>query len=190
MDAHTIYENVLQLKARLALGNPFGETVALVAATKMQDAEAINAAIAAGVDAVAENRVQEFTAKTQLLSPCPQHFIGHLQTNKVKYLGGKSALFHSCDRYDLAQEIARVSLQRGVVSNVLIQVNIGEESTKGGFHLAEAKLAYQRIKAMDGVRVKGFMAMLPNSDNEAMLISLAKRMRALFDEVRAEDSEV
>ena len=190
MDAHTIYENVLQIKAQLALGNPFGEAVTLVAATKMQDAEIINAAIAAGVDAVAENRVQEFNAKTQLLSPCPQHFIGHLQTNKVKYLVGKIALFHSCDRYDLAQEIARVSLQRGVVSNLLIQVNIGEEATKGGFDYAEARLAYQRIKAMDGVRVKGFMAMLPHSEDEALLTSLAKRMRTLFDEVKAEDSEV
>ena len=68
----------------LANGNAYGEPVYLVAATKMQTTEAINAAISAGVDAVAENRVQEFRDKTEELLACPQHFIGHLQTNKVK----------------------------------------------------------------------------------------------------------
>lgn len=190
MDAQTIYNNVLLIQQQLAEGNPFGEAVKLVAATKTQGVDEINAAIAAGVDAVAENRVQEFREKTEFLSPCPQHFIGHLQTNKVKYLVGKIALFHSCDRYDLAKEIARVSLVKGVVSNVLIQVNIGDEETKGGFVYSEAKLAYQNLCVMDGLRVKGFMAMLPNSNDEALLATLADRMRILFDEVKAKDKEV
>ena len=95
MDVRIIQERVKQIKEEIAGGNPFGETVRLIAATKMQDVEEINAAIDAGVDAVAENKVQEFREKTEFLSPCPQHFIGHLQTNKVKYLVGKIDLFPS-----------------------------------------------------------------------------------------------
>ena len=76
MEKREIIEKVERIKSELACGNPFGEKVMLVAATKMQTAEAINAAIEAGVDAVAENRVQEFRDKTEFLSACPQHFIG------------------------------------------------------------------------------------------------------------------
>ena len=190
MELNTVQENVKRIKAQLAAGNPFGEKITLVAATKMQSVEAINAAIASGVDAVAENRVQEFREKTDALAACPQHFIGHLQTNKVKYLVGKIALFHSCDRYDLAAELARISINRGVVSNVLIQVNIGDESSKGGFALGEAKQVYEQLKATQGLRVKGFMAMLPESDDASFLAGLADKMRALFEWAKAQDEEI
>ncbi len=188
MDGQLIKENVAKIKAELAVGNPFGEQVLLVAATKMQTAEAINEAIAAGVDAVAENKVQEFRDKTDLLAPCSQHFIGHLQTNKVKYLVGKIDLFHSCDRMELAAELDRVSLRRGVVSDVLLQINIGNELTKGGFAFAEAREAYEAVKQMSGLRVRGLMAMLPATDDEEVLKGLAKKMRALYDEIRANDT--
>lgn len=190
MDVQSIQENVKKVQAQLALGNAYGERVILVAATKMQSVEAINAAIAAGVDAVAENKVQEFREKTECLDTCPQHFIGHLQTNKVKYLVGKIALFHSCDRYELASEIDRISVNRGVVSNVLLQVNIGDEETKGGFSYEEAYEAYLALKEKKGLRIKGFMAMLPDSDDEGLLRALAGKMRALFERVKAEDSSI
>ena len=95
MQTGQITENVKRIKAELSVGNRYGEKVLLVAATKMQSADAINEAIAAGVDAVAENKPQEFRDKNELLSPCPRHFIGHLQTNKIKYLIGKIELYHS-----------------------------------------------------------------------------------------------
>ena len=190
MELNTVQENVKKIKAQLAAGNPFGEKITLVAATKMQSVEAINAAIEAGVDAVAENRAQEFRDKTDGLLPCPQHFIGHLQTNKVKYLVGKISLFHSCDRYDLAEEIARLSVNRGVVSNVLIQVNIGSEISKGGFPLEEAKQAYECLKTTQGLRVKGFMAMLPADGDASFLAGLADQMRALFEWAKAQDEEI
>ena len=185
-----IIEKVKSLREELSKGNGFGERVFLVAATKMQTVEAINAAIAAGVDAVAENRVQEFRDKTEGLLACPQHFIGHLQTNKVKYLVGKIDLFHSCDRYELAAEISRISVLRGVVSDVLVQVNAGNEDTKGGFSLAEAYDAYERIKAMPCVRVKGFMAMLPNSEDTALLAALADEMRKIYEKARSQDDQI
>ena len=190
MHLQTIQENVKRIQETLSKGNPFGEKVTLVAATKMQSVESINAAITAGVDAVAENKAQEFRDKTEFLLPCQQHFIGHLQTNKVKYLVGKVSLFHSCDRYELAEEIARLSIKRGVVSDVLVQINIGSEISKGGFALEDGMAAYETIRKMDGLRVKGFMAMLPNSDDQEMLIGLVKKMRALFEDAKAQDANI
>jgi pyridoxal phosphate enzyme (YggS family) len=190
MEKQAIIDNVKCIKSALANGNAYGEPVYLVAATKMQTAEAINAAIEGGVDAVAENRVQEFRDKTEALLACPQHFIGHLQTNKVKYLVGKIDLFHSCDRYELAAEISRISVARGVVSNVLVQINAGDEATKGGFSMEKAHEAYQAIKGMPGIRVKGFMAMLPHSDDEGLLAALADEMRAIYDRARFEDEQI
>ncbi len=190
MEKSAIIDKTQALKKELAAGNAFGEKVYLVAAVKTQTAEAINAAIEGGIDAVAENRVQEFRDKTELLSPCPQHFIGHLQTNKVKYLVGKISLFHSCDRYELAAEIARLSLARGITSDVLIQINIGGEETKGGFQFSEARSAFARLSETDGLRVKGFMAMLPKSDDTELLGRLADEMRTLFEWARAQDARV
>ena len=190
MDRQTIINNVTQIKKVLAHGNPFGEKVTLVAATKMQSAEAINFAIEAGVDAVAENKAQEFRDKNELLLPCPRHFIGHLQTNKVKYLVGKVELFHSCDRDELAKEIARLSINRGVISNVLLQVNIGNEESKGGYAFDEAKDAFFRLSQMQGLCVKGFMAMLPEQGDEEFLRALVRKMRGLFEWAVAQSSQV
>lgn len=184
MHINEIQANVKNIKKQIEKGNPFGERVTLVAATKMQSAEAINAAIQAGVDAVAENKAQEYRDKNALLLPCERHFIGHLQTNKVKYLVGGVSLFHSCDRDDLAQEIAKQSVKKGIVSNVLVQINIGDEQTKGGYVYTEAENAVERLSKIDGINVQGLMAMLPDTDEEATLRSLAKKMRTLFDTLR------
>lgn len=186
----TIVQNVKNLKEYLAGGNAYGEPVFLVAATKMQTAEAINAAIDAGVDAVAENKPQEFRDKQALLKPCPRHFIGHLQTNKVKYLIGKIELYHSCDRDELAKELSKQSLKLGIVSDILIQINIGREESKGGYAPEEAKEAFFRLSATDGLRVRGFMAMLPETDDETMLASLADEMRKLFDWAKTQSQEI
>ncbi len=190
MQRTEIEQNVKRLKAELSKGNPYGEKVTLVAAIKMQTAEAINAAVQAGVDAVAENKVQEFRDKYDLLLPCPRHFIGHLQTNKVKYLIGKVELFHSCDRDALADEIARLSLKNGLVSSVLIQINIGNEETKGGYAYESAKETFNRLKNTQGLCVKGFMAMLPDVDDEPLLRALTRKMRALYDWAKTQSADV
>ena len=185
-----IKERVKQIKQELSNGNTFGEKVWLVVATKTRSVEEINVAIEAGVDAVAENKAQEFRDKDGLLSECPQHFIGHLQTNKVKYLVGKIDLFHSCDRDELAEKIAELSLKQGIVSNVLMQVNIGAEESKGGYALSDAKESFLRLLTVAGLRVKGLMAMLPNSSDEQYLIGLAKEMRALFEWCKTKSQDV
>ncbi len=185
-----IFARVAQIKKELEKGNAYGEQVLLVAATKMQSAELINMAIEAGVDAVAENKPQEFRDKHEALLPCARHFIGHLQTNKIKYLLGKIELYHSCDRDDLANELARQSQAKGLVSDVLIQINIGEEESKGGYAYESAKETFFRLSQTDGLRVRGFMAMLPESDDEAELRGLVRKMRALYDWAKKQSSDV
>ena len=185
-----IAENVKRIKAEIARGNAFGEKVTLVAAIKTQTAEAVNEAIYAGVDAVAENKPQEFRDKNAWIAPCPRHFIGHLQTNKVKYLIGNVELIHSCDRDDLAIEIAKQSQKKGVTTGVLVQVNIGNEASKGGYAFDETAQAVERLSNMQGLRVQGLMAMLPDSDDETLLRSLAKKMRVLFEELRKANAEI
>ena len=185
-----IAKRVQELKLITEKGNYYGEKVVLVAATKMQTAEAINEAIRAGVDAVAENKPQEFRDKNDLLLPCSRHFIGHLQTNKIKYLIGKIDLYHSCDRDELAEEIAKRSQNLGITSNILIQINIGNEETKSGFDYENGQEIYKRLSKIDGLCVKGFMAMLPESDDEETLRVLTRKMRVLFDWAKTQSSDV
>ena len=185
-----IKARVEEIKKELAQGNVFGEKVLLVAATKMQTVEAINEAIAGGVDAVAENKPQEFRDKNEEISPCSRHFIGHLQTNKIKYLIGKIDLYHSCDREDLAKELARQSIAKGIVSNILIQINIGEEESKGGYSYENAEEIFFKLKETEGLCIKGFMAMLPDIEDESILRGLVRKMRRLFEWAKKQSSEV
>ncbi|MDE6850508.1 MAG: YggS family pyridoxal phosphate-dependent enzyme [Clostridia bacterium] len=183
-----IEENVKELLQSLPKTNPFGEKVTLVGAVKLQSPEAINRAISGGLRNIGDNHVQEFKEKYDLIQGGPvRHFIGHLQTNKVKYLIGKVDLYHSLDRYGLANELSKRGEKAGIVSNVLIQINIGDEQTKSGFALSEAAEAYAKIKAMPALKIKGLMAMLPDIDDVAELERLARLMRAKFDELKARD---
>lgn len=186
-----IEENVKKLLEDLPETNPFGEKVTLVGAVKLQPPDAINRAICGGLRDIGDNHVQEFKEKFDLIKGNPvRHFIGHLQTNKVKYLVGKVDLYHSLDRYDLADELSKRGDRAGVVSNVLIQINIGNEESKSGFDLSEANEAYERIKQMPALKVKGLMAMLPDIDDCAELERLAKLMRAKFDELKNADPDI
>ncbi len=177
------FENILQ---KVGKGNAFGEKVTLVAATKTRTAEEINRAIAAGVGDIGENKVQEFCAKYDLVQGARRHFIGRLQRNKVKYLIGKTFLVQSVDRDELADEIARLSEKAGISSDVLIEINVGQEASKGGYPLSEGMMALKRLSRMPALRVKGFMAMLPPTDDGEMLVPLCKQMRTLFEQARGD----
>ena len=185
-----IEENTKKFLQELAAGNCYGEKVTLVAATKTRTAEEINRAIQAGITDIGENKVQEFRDKYEAVHGGNRHFIGHLQTNKVKYLIGKTYLYHSVDRDELAGEIAKRSVRAGVVSDILIQINIGCEESKGGYPLEEGYAVYERLKCTEGLRVRGFMAMLPISDNQEYLTDLCKKMRALYEKAKAGDGNI
>lgn len=186
-----IEQNVKNLLAEIPDKNPFGEKVTLVAAVKLQSPDDINRAIAAGITDIGDNHVQEFKDKYDLISGNPRrHFIGHLQTNKIKYLLGKVDLYHSVDRLNLAEELSKRSENAQVTSDILLQINIGNEETKGGFGFDEARSAYERIKNLPALKIKGLMAMLPFTDDNALLKSLASRMRGLYDGLKQKDGEI
>lgn len=168
--------------------NPYGEKVTLVGAVKFQCPEKINSAIKAGLCDIGDNRVQEFKDKYEFIEGNPRrHFIGHLQTNKIKYLIGKVDLYHSVDRFELAKALSDKSAEKGVVSDILLQVNIGNESTKGGFLYEDAQSAYESIKNLPALKICGLMAMLPDSEDKELLTELAKKMRTLYDEIKSSD---
>ena len=184
-----LQERVKQILDTLKAGNCLGESVTLVAATKTRTAEEINRAVRAGVREIGENRVQEFIAKYDLIKGAKWHFIGRLQTNKVKYLIGKTSLIHSVDRQELVDTIARLSQKAGIVTDILLEVNLGEES-KGGYPLSEAFEAYEKLRDTKGVRICGFMAMLPLEADEAQSAKLCDEMRALYDKARRQDENM
>ena len=180
-------ENVKKILGEISSGNNLGEKITLVAATKMQSAETINAAISCGIEVVAENRAQEFREKTALLLPCRQHFIGHLQTNKVKYLVGKVELIHSVDSMELAAAINDFAAKKGITQDILIEINAGEELSKSGLTLSAAERAVKEIaEKFKNLCVKGLMAMMPVSDDEKYLASLFDKTRALYDRLKNE----
>lgn len=184
-----IEENVKAILEELKAGNCFGEPVTLVAATKTRSADEINRVIQAGITDIGENRVQEFTAKYDEIRGARRHFIGRLQTNKVKYLIGKTFLIHSVDRDPLAETVASLSARAGVTSDILLEINLGEES-KGGYPLDEALTAYERLRGRTGICIRGFMAMLPLGASEREAGLLCDEVRALFDEARARDKNI
>ena len=186
----SISQNVKTLLDELRAGNGYGEPVTLVAATKTRTPEEINEAIAAGITDIGENKVQEFRDKFDAVQGGNRHFIGHLQTNKIKYLVGRTYLIQSLDRDELAEELSKRCQRANVTQDVLIEVNIGCEESKSGYPLQEAWAAYERIRATQGLRVRGFMAMLPLAGGEEELSALVKEMRALFERAKAQDENI
>ncbi len=178
-------ENLEKIFNEISGGNNLGEEIILIGATKTVPYEIINQAISLGLKVVAENKVQEFNQKNDFIKGASQHFIGHLQTNKVKYLVGKVDLIHSVDSLHLAEEIDKVAKKRNVIQNVLAEINIGGELSKSGFDLLNAKENVLKMASeYSNLRVKGLMAMLPHSEDERLLASLTKNMRSLFDELK------
>ena len=139
------------------------DSVQLVAATKMNDADRVRQAIAAGVDVCGENRVQEMLEKNSqgAYEGAPLHFIGHLQKNKVKQVVGLASLIHGADSRELLEVISRTALNRGLVQDVLLEVNIGEEASKSGFRPEEIPGVLEFVSTLPGLRVRGLMAIPP-----------------------------
>lgn len=163
-------------------GRSYGD-ITLLAATKTVDVEVINHAVKSGVKVIGENRVQEFLSKYENYVPVERHFIGHLQTNKVKDIVGKVSLIHSVDSYRLAEEISKQSVKKNIVSDILIEVNIGSEQSKSGFDAAETYEAVSKIAELEGVRVKGLMAIPPVCENSDQNRRYFEKMKKLFIDI-------
>ncbi len=164
-----IAKNIARIRAEMekaaAAAGRDPKDILLCAATKMNDAEAVKEAVRAGVDCCGENRVQELLQKQPLgaYNGKPVHFIGHLQTNKVKQVVGKVSLIQSVDRLPLLECIQKEAARQGIVQDILLEVNIGEEESKSGFTPAEAMETATKMAEFPNVRMKGLMAIPPIS---------------------------
>lgn len=162
-----IAENIQMIRERMArAAREAGREpsdILLVGASKMNDADACRAAIAAGIDALGENRVQEMTAKLDqgAYDGAPLHFIGHLQRNKVRQVVGKVSLIHSVSSLELLEEINKQAGKLGIVQDVLLEVNIGGEESKSGFSPEELVPAAEKARTFDRVCVRGLMTIPP-----------------------------
>lgn len=156
------------------------DKVRLMAVTKTVDPERINHAISLGIDLLGENRVQEFLDKRERYAPAEVHFIGGLQTNKVKYIIDKVSMIHSVDSLRLAEEINRRAGQHGLVMDILAEINIAGEESKGGIPPAQAKEFCESISHLENIRLKGLMTIPPPNCPE----SCYAQMQSLFGEIR------
>lgn len=186
----SIAENIAVIRAQmqeaaLAAGrNP--EEIQLCAATKMNDADAVRQAIAAGVDCCGENRVQELTAKLaeDAYRGAPVHFIGHLQTNKVKQVVGKVDLIQSVDSEHLLTAINAEAKKQGIVQNVLLEINIGEEDSKSGFCAEDIEAFVDRCTQYTNICIKGLMAIPPISQNSGDNLKFFQKMRQIYIDIQ------
>ena len=176
-----IRENLQEVKATLKPG------VKLVAVSKFHPVEALQEAYDAGQRVFGESHVQELVAKEEVLpKDIEWHFIGHLQTNKVKYMAPFVSLIHAVDSLKLLREIDKQAQKCERTIDVLLQIHVAKEETKFGFTPEEVKemLDEGEWKACQHVRIVGLMAMATNTDNEEQIAQEFEEMKQLFEEVK------
>ena len=178
-----IIETIAQAKAKYRKPT---DQITLMAVTKTVPPEAVNHAVGCGVRVLGENRVQEYLSKKEYYSPEAEvHFIGHLQTNKVKYIIDDMALIHSVDSAKLAAEIERQAARLQKVQNILVEVNIGGEVSKSGVSPDALEELLLEIAQMPHIRVKGLMTIPPATGDEKFLY----KMQQLYLDISAKNMD-
>ena len=178
----SIADNLKQVLTGLPQG------VRLVAVSKFHPNEAIEEAYQAGQRIFGESKVQEMTAKYESLPKDIQwHFIGHLQTNKIKYMAPYVALIHGIDSYKLLAEVNKYAAKAGRIIDCLLQMHIAQEETKFGFSFEECRemLETEEWKALSNVRICGLMGMASNTDDVAQIDREFRSLARFFDELKA-----
>ena len=159
------------------------DNIRIMAVTKTVAPEAVNHAVKLGLDLLGENRVQEYRSKAEAYDKSAEvQFIGHLQTNKVKYIINSVSMIQSVDSLRLGQEISRLAVKNGRVMDILCEVNIGGEDSKSGIAPAELKQLIEELRELEGIRIRGLMTIPPPSDSDLFL----GRMKELYDSVSSE----
>lgn len=187
----TIAENIAAIRARIdaaaRLSGRTGADITLVAATKMNDAARVREAVAAGIDACGENRVQEMTEKLAegAYTGAPLHFIGHLQTNKVRQVVGKVDLIQSVDSPELLAMIEKRAAGHDIVQDILLEVNIGGEAAKSGFSPDQIHAAAEMARALPHVQVRGLMTIPPVAAEPHGNLAYFEKMRWLYVDINA-----
>ncbi len=166
------------------------DDVLLLGVTKTIDCDRISELIDLGVSSLGENKVQELMSKIDKLPPSTDwHLIGSLQTNKVKYIIGKVSLIHSVDSLKLAEEIAKRSIKAGVVTDILIEVNAAGEESKHGFTPEEAAEVTEKLRGLEGIKVKGLMTIAPYDEKPENNRPYFRKMRELFVDIKAKNGD-
>ena len=185
-------ENIEKLRRELdAAAGAAGQDparVTLLAATKTQSSEAIREAIAAGITVCGENRVQELTAHLDdnAYEGAQVHFIGHLQTNKVKYVVGRVELIHSVSSEKLLLAIQDRAEKLGIVQDILLEVNLAGEASKSGFAPRQAVEAAEKAASLSNVRLRGLMCIPPISTQAGENLPYFEALRQLAVDIRQE----
>ena len=187
----SVAENIAAIREKMAAaareaGRDPGE-ILLVGASKMNDAAACRAAVAAGIDALGENRVQEMTAKLaeDAYTGAPLHFIGHLQRNKVKQVVGKVDLIQSVGSLELLAEIEKTAARLEIVQDILLEVNIGREEAKSGFAPETVEEAAKAALECPHVRVRGLMTIPPADASREENCGYFRQVHALYVDINA-----
>ena len=191
----SIAENVAAIRAAMeSAARDAGrdpKEIQLCAATKMNDAAAVRQAIAAGVDVCGENRVQELTQKLgeNAYIGAPVHFIGHLQTNKVRQVVGKVDLIQSVGSLHLLEAVNKEAARQNLRQDILLEVNIGEEAAKTGFAASEILPLIDKIDSFSNICVRGLMAIPPISENPGDNSKFFLKMREIYVDIRAKKKD-
>lgn len=183
MSIQTNIEYIQELKGKAAVKsgrNP--EDVLLIAVTKLHGPDEMNEAIDAGITDIGENKVQEIMDKYDRVKPVRWHLIGHLQTNKVKYIIDKVCMIHSVDSLKLAKEIDKRAMQHDLVMDILVQVNSAEEESKFGITTAETdQLIADIAEQCPNIRIKGLMCIAPFEDNPEDVREYFAEVKKIYD---------
>ena len=185
----SIQTNIQEVRQRIAAA--CGECgrdpkeITLVGASKMNDAAACREAIAAGIDVLGENRVQEMTEKMSqnAYDGAPLHFIGHLQRNKVKQVVGKVALIQSVGSLPLLEAVEKEAEKQDIVQDILLEVNIGGEEAKSGFAPEAVEQAAAQAKTLAHVRVRGLMTIPPADATREENMAYFEKVRELYVDI-------
>lgn len=191
----SIAENVAAIRAAMeSAARDAGrdpKEIQLCAATKMNDAAAVRQAIAAGVDVCGENRVQELTQKLgeNAYVGAPVHFIGHLQTNKVRQVVGKVDLIQSVGSLHLLEAVNKEAARQNLRQDILLEVNIGEEAAKTGFAASDILPLIDKIDSFSNICVRGLMAIPPISENPGDNSKFFLKMREIYVDIRTKKKD-
>lgn len=177
----SIRENLKEVLTDLPQG------VRLVAVSKFHPVEALEEAYGAGQRIFGENKVQEMSAKQEVLpKDIEWHFIGHLQTNKIKYIAPYVTLIHGIDSYKLLSEVNKLAKQNERVIDCLLQLHVAQEETKFGFSFEECRkmLTDGEWKNLTHIRICGLMGMASNTENEEQIKGEFRSLKSFFDEIK------
>ncbi len=186
--------NYADIKARIAAaceraGRGTNDVI-MLAATKTVPVSVINHAINAGVDYIGENRVQELLSKKdELITAAHRHFIGHLQTNKVKDIINEVEMIESVDSLKLAAEISKQCAKFNKIMEILVEVNIGDEESKSGFQADEVEAAIAKMAEMPNIYVKGLMSIPPICENSQKSRQYFEKLSKLFIDIRGKNMD-